>query len=172
MGSYVDDEEVVSLDVAQQKSIDPDVDKTSNKVDGMTVVAEFDDRFGHVEGSSVFIEEIDSDDDVRCEDDSKGDDSRDGQLCAVEAVCEETEDILIESILIRGSLSLVDRLLYHFLQFMLKSVDFFFLVGQFLFDLFLGLSEKNHDSSDEVDACHDDVEEEASVDVVEKLNGA
>ena len=41
-----------------------------------------------------------------------------------------------------------------------------------MFDLFLGLSEENHDSSDEVDACRDDVEEEASVYVVEKLNGA
>ena len=75
MGSYVDDEKVMSFDVAQQESIDPDVDKATYKIDGMTVVTEFDDRFRHVEGSSVFVEKVDSDDDVCCEDDSKGDDS-------------------------------------------------------------------------------------------------
>ena len=44
----------------------------------MTIVGESDDGFGHVEGSSVLIEEIDSDDDVSGKDNAEGDNTGDG----------------------------------------------------------------------------------------------
>lgn len=78
MWCYVDDEEIMSFDIAKEESIDPNIDHTSNEIDNFTVGGESNYGLWFVYGSAVIIEQFDPHDDVGGDYNTEGNETGDG----------------------------------------------------------------------------------------------